>query len=449
MKKLFAPVIAILLMFVMALGFAGCTVETTGGGSGGSKEQLEENKNAEVEVTVSTLNDANEQDLMKRWMSKFNKANPTVNFKLGVPLGGMSDVVELRNSNRLSDICWTAGDQHSYYSGQGYFRDLSVESKFAGASDFFGGFYESMIQTTHYDDSDDGIYFVPRDYNRLVVVYNKTAFETQNIDLPTDNWTWEKFLSTVDGFVDKGWKRPLEFKNWEPIYTTLLTNYGGKYFNEGDTVTSALNSTVAETCYNDMSALRQKCCDDQGNNFMMGEGGTNKSAAVMIIDTAPMLSEYIDAADRNDWELAIAPFPAFTSAANGKGYTGAGCSGYGITSACTDAKKLEWAWKFLKYCMSEQGYNDVADLGSIVPALTSMADKGDWLTELGLDMSAFVADNTEDVFLNYYNPVSYLKHDSIKELSLLIWNKTKNGDSATSWNLAIEEYDKKINDVLA
>lgn len=454
MKKILSIALAALLSATLAISCVGCNIDTgtpntpggnqgntpggqTPGGStsggenpggetpGGNQEDPPVTNPDAVTVTVATLGKQDEIALMRRWTNAYNKAHPEVNIQIVKQMQGMPDTTLWMSSNEMPDIIWTAGDQHSPYSGYyKYFQDLSDESKFEGSKEFFADFYDSLIDTTHATTEDTGIWFVPRDYNRLVVYLNKTAFEAAGIPLPENDWTFEEFIGICNALMDKGAKKGVEWMVWRPIFTTMLQNFGGKYVENGKL---ALESKETEACVDFFRKIYERGRSESDpylgiamKTTTAGEFFTNypddiTDSIPMTINVRPQLPSFISMADAGGWELEVRAFPNFKQADGSDGYVGAGCSGYGITTACTDPAKISWAWKFLKWCMSEEGYNEVADLGNIVPALKSMRSKGAWRDYeyygASVDADAFVYENTRDIFLNYQNGLPVSKHD--------------------------------------
>lgn len=230
-----------------------------------------------------------------------------------------------------------------------------------------------------------------------------------------------------------------------PVYATMLANYGGEYLDaEGN---FALDSDEAKACYE----FYEEFYDTRTGYAISGEGASFKaysgelsSAVPMIVDVRPQLPDYVQTAYSRQWSLTARAFPNFVQEDGSAGKVGTGCSGYGITKACTDETKREWAWKFLKWCMSEEGYDTVAYLGNIVPAITTMRESGAW-TEytyggITVDYEAFIADNTEDIFLNYYNALPNSKHDTFVRMTDDFWNKV----GVNSFATAVSEFKKQF-----
>ena len=398
-----------------------------------------QNENADVQITVGTLGKKDETTLMNRWINAFNKAHAddSVNVKLTDQMQGMPDTTLWDAAGKMPDIIWTAGDQHSYYSGYyKYFQNLNDEEKFPGCTEFFADFYESMIETTHYSSEDDGIWFVPRDYNRLVIYINKTAFEQAGVAIPKNDWTWNDFISVCNQLMDKHAKKAIEWKKWRPVYSTMVQNFGAKYLNDNGTL--AAESAQMEACadfYQKLYESKRSASDPAVGIAMPGEGENFMSYSIdtgiynsipMVVDVRPQLPSYMQTASNGGWELDVVAFPNYVQPDGSAGYVGAGCSGYGITKACVNTvdeegnviAKLDWAWKFLQFCMSKEGYEVVSDLGNIVPALKTLRNSGSWRDYTysyggpTVNAEAFVYEGTKDIFLNYQNALPVTKHDN-------------------------------------
>ena len=99
--------------------------------------------------------------------------------------------------------------------------------------------------------------------------------------------------------------------------------------------------------------------------------------------------------------------------------------------------------------MSEEGYNAVSYLGNIVPAITSMRDSGEWRDYsyggMSVDADAFVAENTKDIFLNYYNVLPNSKQDSFIRLTDTFWDNVGTGKS---FSAACSDFKRDFEDLM-
>ena len=432
MKKKIAVGMGMLMSAALLFGTVGC-VDMGDDPNTKPDDDPIINEDATVEITYATLRDANEQALMKEWAKAFMKKNKEVQITMTKTMGGMPDIRGWESGNELPDIIWTAGDQHAPYSGSGFFQNLADEEKFPGSAQFFSGFYDALIDSTHYSNTDSGIWFVPRDYNRLVVYINKTMFDLAQIEIPDNDWTWEEFMAICEQFAKLDSKiRPLAgtgLKQWFPIEYTMLRNFGGEYLTQAGEIAIEMEEYAQgvekyynfyQGVFNDLKDAEGRkiggplAYNDQGETFEMYAGGLT-GCLPMMVDVRPQFPRYYEASGISEWELVVRSFPNFEQKNEagetiGNGYVGAGCSGYTITKACTDETKREWAWKFLQFCMSEEGYETVAYLGNTVPALKSLSNTGGWREYGELDeesVNAFVDTHTEDIFLNYASSLHY------------------------------------------
>ena len=252
MKKKVMCIFAAVLLALSVFAIAGCKVSNTQ--KPDSEVKPDENKEASVFLNVGVLQKSSEKNLMQTWINAFQKKYPEVSITISKTYSSMSDLITYKTSNALPDICWTAGDQHAEYSdplNMGYFRNLADESKFDGSAKFFGGFYDELIDTTHLHGGDDGIWFVPRDYNRLVIYYNKTVFDQMGLALPTDTWTWNDFTSICNKLVAGAngvkCKKAIEWRNWAPVHYTMARNFGADYID--DTGRFTFDTDEGKACF--------------------------------------------------------------------------------------------------------------------------------------------------------------------------------------------------------
>ena len=363
----------------------GCSVSNRKPDDGGI--DADHNTEASVHLTVGTLMDTNEKNLMQTWINEFQKKNKEVSIEITKTYNSMPELINYQSNKTMPDICWTAGDQHASYSDPenlGYFQNLADEEKFPGSAEFFGGFYDQVVETTHYRNGDTGNWFVPRDYNRLAIFFNMTVFQKLNVALPQDGWTWEEFMNTCRALKAAGCANAVEWRNWAPVHSTMVKNFGAQYVSESGQF--AFDSTAGSNVYQWYNEFIKGSKDVQ-SVAVVGEGAlfgsySSKSEgapkAAMVVDTYARLGYYTGRARQNGWVCDAVSFPNYKQTDGSDGYVGAGCSGYAITTSCADATEREWAWKFLKWCMSEEGYDAVASLGVVCPALESMRDSGKW-----------------------------------------------------------------------
>lgn len=444
-KKLVCLALSAAMLASMA-AFAGCNFSNTQ--KPDDDVDADDNKEASVFLTVGVLQTSNEKNLMQTWINAFQKKHPEVSIKISKQYSSMDGLINFKSAGTLPDICWTAGDQHAEYSdpvNMGYFRNLADETKFPGSEAFYAGFYDEIVKTTQLYDGEGGRWFVPRDYNRLVIYYNKTIFDNMGIETPKDDWTWTDFTQTCNALMTSSnnvkCKKAIEWRNWAPVHYTMANNFGASYVDEEGRF--QFDTEAGKACYEwYQNWARNVATIGEGGSFSAysAKSQANPSAAMMV-DTYAKLSDYATRAETNNWELNVAAFPNFKQADGSDGYTGAGCSGYAITTTCTDQTKLDWAWKFLKWCMSSEGYDAVAELGVVCPALTEMSNSGEWLNfDVGgtvINYNAFVATNTNDLDVNFQSVLSSTTDQGhLVSCALTFWNNAP----STPWATAVSSF---------
>ena len=431
MKKLLNAILSALLCITLCLGFAGCNFET-GKKPTEKGEQYEENKNAEITLSMCLLGGLYEESIMKSWANAFQKKYDKVGFDFkdkGRTVDNMDGVENLAMTNKLPDIIWTAGDQHSQISEK-YFLDLK---NLDGADEFFAGFYPALMDTTHVTADDESIRFVPRDYNALVVYYNEAVFDAAGVAYPENGWTYEDFLKTCED-LEKSGKVYRAVENdigWPPYAYTMMKNRGIEYFNDQGKV--IFDTEETEDWYDELQAFNTKYVKQgTGQGFTTyNPSGDNNIA--MYINVRPALPELAVAANAAGWGLGAVTFPNYKQEGGADGYVGVGCSGYALNKDLKD-DKLEWAWKFLQFCMSKEGYDAAAKWGVLVPALTELADddsENSWRNyfygDVEVDADAFVNFAMTPIDLNYFNKLPSDKHKVVTTAASQFWGATKAG----------------------
>ena len=423
--------ITVLLALVMSAAvFVGC--------SDPFKEE-EENTEGKVTIQVGVLGTATEQEAFRKYKNGFQEKYTNVVVQQVQLPGGYSTAMDnFVATGNFPDVVFTPGDQHAAYSSRGHFLDLRT---FDEADDTFSfdGIYPELIDTTHYNETDEGIWFMPRDYNKVVTFVNKDMLAL----VPGENgqmyagygsfeelkkaWNTETFYEVCaavlkkieaneenpDAVTDAEKKAGLTKGanvvdaryNWSPVYEAMIRHYGGKMIDTSNLAGDAtewskvLSVDTPETVaayrdlYKDLSKpgyIRQSLASGGASAF------PNKKAAFWFT-TRPSLGD-VKAANAT-FTVEFLPFPY--------DYVGVGCSGYAITKKAAErvsenaevkagtSEKMtnaDYAWEFVKYIASEDGQNAFGELGMGVPSLMSMKESGEWLKYGGKELNhkAFV-----------------------------------------------------------
>ena len=244
-------------------------------------------------------------------------------------------------------------------------------------------FFESIIDMTKCKVGSDEMYWIPRDYNKVVCAYNKKMFDIAEIAYPTDSWTWADFVSTCQALKAKEAKIkqysgsatffPVDLNmDFEAVYYPLLKSYGGELIDAATRTCFGPNASDVEIAKNAWGKLLGMADSKLAN----APGGaqipfTNKQAAMMFM-VRPNLPTYVKGLGADT--IDFVSLPTYEDLESGQtSYIGMGCSGYGMTTACPDSKK-EMVWDFLKFIISVEGQEAFSAAGSGIPCLKALAN---------------------------------------------------------------------------
>ena len=431
MKKLIASLLAVATCFT----FAAC------GNNNPFDDNDGEDTTAKVVLKVGILGTSTEQEIFRKYKKGFQDKYPDIVVNLEPIAGGYSTAMDNYVQNdSFPDVVFTTGDQHAAYSSRGHFVDL--RSYAAADADFsFDSLYSEVVDATHFDSQDEGVWFMPRDYNRVVTFVNKTMLALvkgengkgfagyETFDNLKAEWSLETFYKVCDAVkkqIDKNVSYPQSVPdeekkaglikdtyavdaryNWAPSYKAMVRHYGGKMIdtsklNGSDTDYSQVLSVDSDET---MTAFRELYKELSKPGYVKQSLSSNgayafpNKKAVFWFTSRPSWGDVIS--QNAGFEVDFLPFPY--------DYVGVGCSGYAIAKSAEskvseNAKTKEgtsekmtnadYAWLFLKYIASEDGQNAFGSIGMGVPSLKSMKNSGEWLKYGGenLNHAAFVED---------------------------------------------------------
>ncbi len=282
-------------------------------------------------------------------------------------------------ADKLPDIVQMYDYKAEYWTSEDLLLPISDYMKRDGISE--DNFFSAVIEMAKSKSGDDNMYWVPRDYNKVVCAYNTKMFELAGVAEPTDDWTFEDFENTCKALKEKEsvlkeyaggmsvWAANINV-DWAAVYYPVMKSFGGelidaengKAFKNEEAVKKAIDFLCD---YVDKGyAVSAIDTMDTGSVF------ENKQCA-MWFTTRPNIPDVYKNLDGN---VNFVSFPRLTGVETS--YIGMGCSGYGITTSCS-AEKRELAWDFLKFVMSEEGQEAFCASGAGIPMIKSLAEKPD------------------------------------------------------------------------
>ncbi len=225
----------------------------------------------------------------------------------------------------------------------------------------------------------DGMFGLPRDFQTIVLYYNKDMFDAAGVAYPTDAWTYADLRDaakalTLDkdgdgttdqwGFWDGGY-------DMEPFWGSLVWAHGGDVIDvaNGKTLIGSPEAAVAFQLMSDMW-LVDKSMPTEQQLAQYGWDGFLSGVAAMGVSGHWSVPEYSTVAFK--WD--IAPMP---SGPAGRA-TGVNSAGFVIAK---DSKNPDAAWEFVKYAFSDAGQTELAKMGLAIPVRESVATSPAYLDQ--------------------------------------------------------------------
>lgn len=407
MKKILVLLLALIFSFG-CFACAGC-----GGGDDG---------NGKIVLKVAIEGTSSENRLMREWKKVYEEKNPEIQINI-TTIKDYSTSLQTyeKKTDTMPDIIWTTGEQHVVYSGKGMFINLKDRINGADGIDL-SDFYDSMIQITHKTTNDTGIYFIPRDYNKCVLIINKVVFKAcgfsdDEINNLKNEWNYDKFLSVcarLRAAMDANTNPELGAgKDCIPLdasmtfnasYLSWINHFGGALVETDGTTKSVnfISDNMLDAYLSIYDLIHKKYIASWTEK---AEKTFDSVMAAMKIDVRPG----VPTIPTNDSGIDIDFLPLPLD------QVGIGCSGYAISkmakervsTSALNTKKLsneDYAFDFLKFIVSAEGQRLGAKMGSIIPVLKSLAEDESWTAYRSADLNhaAFVSYPEKDFDVNVY-----------------------------------------------
>ena len=250
---------------------------------------------------------------------------------------------------------------------------------------FLDGFYPQTLQAYKMGD---GYYGLPRDFQTIVLFYNKDMFDAADIAYPVADWTYADLLNAAkeltkdtngDGKVDQ---YGLWSDTWdmELLWSEAIWAYGGDIIS-ADHARTLIGEGGARDAWTFIDSLYKGGV--MPTPTTAGEYGGDlfqSGAAAMTSIGHWAVPGYVQAGIR----FGVAPMP--------KGPAGRATS---VNSAgfvvSKDSKSPGAAFEFIKFALSEAGQKRLAELGFAIPVLKSVANSDAYLKQPGdLDQKVFL-----------------------------------------------------------
>lgn len=246
---------------------------------------------------------------------------------------------------------------------------LNLQPYIDASPGLLDGFYPVTLQV--YQQA-DGYYGLPRDFQTIVLYYNKDMFDVAGMDYPTDDWTLDDLKAAAkqltldsnnDGITDQ-WGFAADLWDMELFWSEAIWSFGGSILSDDHTQT-LINEDGARDAWNFISgmALDDKSLPDPNQAQQFGGDPFAAGVAAMTTIGHWVVPEY----SVLDFSWDVAAFPAGPA---GRA-TSVNSAGLVIAGATQHA---DAAWEFVKYAVSASGQSNLTELGFAIPVLQSLAE---------------------------------------------------------------------------
>ncbi len=446
-KSLLAKILSIFLATVLSL-----TLFTACGKEDDDKTVIDKNQvDGKYNITIAAQAEDGEQAILQALKKGYETLHPEVNIIIRNFAGKTyTEIMQTwaKDNKQLPMISWMDDRDFAAYAKGGYYVDLRPYYEKDLAATDYNLYYQSMLDSAAYngeyrpttsysgtvegkqksDDREHGLYFAPRDYNEIALVYNKTKFEQYHIfeeyeekygvDLsnPAVNcdkskWNWDAFINLIHLAGENILEYNLEpgafnervvylHNSYEPVYTSVFEELGSDgLIKDGQiNISSEANKAVYKELHDEIYAYETKY-EENGveksikNMLSREEVSFNVGLNLMTVCARPTVYGFYNSLKAMGQEVDVLPFPTQKIAA--------GCSGYGITTYWAEEeqtangvtkKNKDICWDFIKYVITEQGQEVAGVTGVSSPVLKSLQQTGTWRTALSatLNHDAFI-----------------------------------------------------------
>ena len=340
------------------------------------------------DTLVIAVTDSNERKTLEVFINNYKKipGNENKKFKKVLMAEGYETYIDKAfRDEDLADVVSVYDYNCEYFAnadidgrGTSLLQPVSELMKRDGIKE--DDFFASIIEMTKCKSNSQDMYWVPRDYNKVVCAYNKKMFDAAELEYPKKDWTWSEFVAVCEQLKAKSDEIKSKYWNAGTFFPVDLNlNFMAVHYPMLESYDVKLIDKEKGTCFgdkmNEAKAAWGKFLSMVDNKLSPVPGAeipfVSKQAAMMFM-VRPDLPKYVANLGEDTIDFVSLPTYEDLDSQNKTSYIGMGCTGYGITTACPDSKK-ELAWDFLKYIISEEGQNSFSEAGSGIPCLKKLA----------------------------------------------------------------------------
>jgi multiple sugar transport system substrate-binding protein len=353
-----------------------------------------------VEITFMMWGAPEELAVWQEVVDDFHEANPHITVKVDVSDWDSywTKLNTLIAGGTPPDVF--AMDAPLYLDWQSRGALLNLQPYIDANPGFLDGIYPQTL--TAYT-TPDGYFGLPRDFQTIVLFYNKDMFDAAGVAYPTADWTYDDLMATAkkltldkdgDGKIDQYgiWSDTWDM---ELLWSEAIWANGGEIISEDHSKTLIGEGGARDAWAFIDSLYKAGVMPTPTTSTEFGNDLFQSKTAAMTTIGHWAVPGYVQAGINFD----VVPMP--------KGPAGQATS---VNSAgfvvSKDSKHADAAFEFIKFAMGESGQTKLAQLGFAIPVLKSVAQSDAYLKQPGdlnqqifLDSTAFA--HMKPVFKGY------------------------------------------------
>jgi multiple sugar transport system substrate-binding protein len=385
---------------------------------------------AAEQVTITWMNwyttDIHYAPVQKQIIAEFEKLHPNIKVEMiEGPWSDPSKLLVLIGTNNSPDVIWVVDFELGWYIDSGLLLDLSPYQE---KDPVLMNEWVPLVKQTATAFS--GLWGVPFDMiNIYGLTYNRNMFDAAGVQPPTDNWTWDDYLTGAkkltkfneDGrIIELGGNTPY-FTNWPGL--GLIKSFGGAFVT-ADGQGIAIDQQGSISAHNFIREYVRSVMSSVNTAMNFSDG------KVGMAWTGTWDLGRLKNACKFDWDVAYTP-----QGPNGR-YVSTSYTFWGIPKA---SKHPDEAWKFIKFVNEDWAMKLYAEAGRIPPRIPLLSYMSE--AQLGIETAKFRKVFIEQIIEYGYAepPVSWYNEARTYVNSTL-------GGTIVAFNRSVEELVKQAAD---
>jgi multiple sugar transport system substrate-binding protein len=392
-----------------------------------------------ITITYMAWGSPEELNVWQKIVDDFQAASPNIKIKVDVSdwTSYWDKLKTLFAGGNQPDVFAMDGPIYPDWANRGVL--LNLQPYLDKSPDLLNGLYPNTLEAYKLKD---GFYGLPRDFQTIVLFYNKDMFDKAELAYPTDQWTLndlrdaaKKLTKDTDGDskIDQ-WGFSTDRVDMEQLWSEVIWGYGGQIISDDHTKTLIGGSKARDAWHfiSDMS-LADKSIPDPNTAAQFGDDPFAAGVAAMTTSGHWSVPDYAQL--KFKWDVA-----AYPKGPAGR-VTSVNSAGFVISK---DTKNADAAWEFVKFAIGPVGQTRLTELGFAIPILKSIAESPVYLKQTSAPIQ-------HQVFLDalqyaHVKP-SFKGYDewssTIGDKLALVWSGEETIDAA------LDEVLPKADDVLA